>query len=259
MCRSAIKDKYLEMRRYDLKAKLLTKNVSGLNDLEGSKTLPKSLSSPYIYYESLLCRILKPNFRVLEIASGTGIHTYLPLSKSCKVVASDISIESLKFLRTRFRNFKNLSTKVVDMEKINFPNESFDAVIAAGALSYGDNLIVTREIYRVLKFNGYFICVDSFNHNPIYRLNRWIHYIKGDRSLSTLLRMPDCSTISNYEKFFKSVKVRYFGAASFLRPLLKLFFTEETIKFLIDRIDILFRSHKSAFKFVMIASKHEYK
>ncbi len=259
MSRSSSKDKYLEMRRYDLKAKLLKKNQTEFNNLQGSKTLPASLSSPYLYYESLLTRVLKSNSKVLEIASGTGTHTYFPLLKGSRVLASDISIESLKLLKVRFRNFKKLTIQVIDMENINFPDKSFDVVISAGALSYGDNLIVAKEIHRVLKFNGYFVCVDSFNHNPIYRLNRLIHYLKGNRSLSTLLQMPDCTSISNYEKIFKTVRVRYFGAASFLRPILKLFFTEKTIKFFIDRIDILFRTHKSAFKFVMIAKKHEYK
>jgi ubiquinone/menaquinone biosynthesis C-methylase UbiE len=259
MSQSSRNDKYVEMHRYDLKARLLKKNHRKFNVLKGSKHIPLSLSSPYLYYESLLDHILRPNLKVLEIGSGTGTHTYFPLSKGSKVLASDISSESLNFLKDRFKNFKKLTVKVIDMEKINFSKNSFDVVISAGALSYGDNLTVAKEIYRVLKFNGYFICVDSLNHNPIYRLNRWIHYQKGQRSLSTLLHMPDCSTILTYEKIFKTVKVRYFGAASFLRPLLKLFFTEKMIKFFIDRIDSFFRVHKSAFKFVMIARKHEYK
>jgi ubiquinone/menaquinone biosynthesis C-methylase UbiE len=257
--RSLYKDKYAEMIRYNAKAKHLKNSVSRCIAFEGSKMIPVSLSSPYLYYESLLNRVLRPNYKVLEIGSGTGIHTYFSLSKGSKVLATDISKESLKLLKARLKNFRNLSIKVVDMEKINFPNESFDVVISAGALSYGDNMIVAKEIYRVLKVNGYFICVDSLNHNPLYRLNRWIHYLKGERSLSTLLRMPDCSLISEYKKMFKSVNVRYFGAASFLRPILKLFFTEKMIKLLIDRIDLLCGVRKSAFKFVMIARKHEYK
>lgn len=259
MNRSLYNDKYTEMNRYHAMAKRLKNSVSKYISIKGSKMIPVSLSSPYLYYESLLNRVLRPNYKVLEIGSGIGIHTYFSLSKGSKVLATDISKESLRLLKARLKNFRNLSIKVVDMEKINFPNESFDVVISAGSLSYGDNLIVAKEIYRVLKFNGYFVCVDSFNHNPIYRLNRWIRYLRGDRSLSTLLRMPDDSLILNYRKIFKSVKVRYFGAASFLIPLLKLFFTENTVKFFIDRIDILFRIQKSAFKFVMIARKHGYK
>jgi ubiquinone/menaquinone biosynthesis C-methylase UbiE len=256
MSNFSVNDKDVEKNRYNGLAMSLDKSHFIIQ--KGSNAVPVSLSTPYVYYESLLSRILKPNSKVLKIGCGYGLHTYFSLFKGANVVALDNSESSLRLLEIRLKNFKKLTTRLSDMEKINFPNNSFDVVICAGALSYGDNLMVAKEIYRVLKFNGYFICVDSFNHNPIYRINRWLHYLKGDRTLSTLLRMPDDSLILNYKKIFKSVKTRYFGAASFLRPFLKLFFSEKTIKLFIDRIDLFIGVHKSAFKFVMIAKKHEY-
>jgi len=252
-----LNDKNEDMRRYNSIARSQRKSHFIVD--KGSKALPESLSTPYVYYESLLSRILKPNSKVLEIGCGCGIHTYFPLSKDANVVALDNSIDSLSLLKIRLKNFKKLTTRFSDIEKMNLPNNSFDVVISSGVLSYGENLMVAKEIYRVLKFNGCFICVDSFNHNPIYRLNRWIKFLQGNRTLSTLRRMPDSQLILEYKKMFKSVKVRYFGAASFLIPFLKLFFTEKTIKLFIDRIDLFIGVRKSAFKFVMIAKKHEYK
>ena len=55
------------------------------------------------------------------------------------------------------------------MEKLPFRDNSFDAICSAGSLSYGDNLIVMNEIYRLLKTGGSFIAVDSLNNNPIFR------------------------------------------------------------------------------------------
>ena len=257
MSNFSVNDKDVEMNRYNAIAKSLEKSHFIIQ--RGSNKVPESLSTPYVYYESLLSRILKPNSKVLEIGYGYGLHTYFPLLKGANVVALDNSKDSLSLLKMRLKNFKKLTTRLSDIEKINLPNNSFDVVISVGVLSYGDNLVVAKEIYRVLKFNGYFICVDSLNHNPIYRINRWLDYLKGARTLNTLLRMPDDSLILNYRKIFKSVKVRYFGAASFLRPFLKLFFSEKTIKLFIDRIDLFIGVRKSAFKFVMIAKKHEYK
>ena len=257
MSNFSVNDKDVEMNRYNAIAKSLKKSHFILQ--RGSNNVPESLSTPYVHYESLLSRILKPNSKVLEIGCGYGLHTYFPLLKGANVVALDNSKDSLSLLKMRLKNFKKLTTRLADIEKINLPNNSFDVVLSAGVLSYGDNLVVAKEIYRVLKFNGYFICVDSLNHNPIYRINRWLHYLMGDRTLNTLLRMPDDSLILNYRKIFKSVKVRYFGAASFLRPFLKLFFSEKTIKLFIDRINFFIGVRKSAFKFVMIAKKHEYK
>ena len=39
-----------------------------------------------------------------------------------------------------------------------------------------------NEIYRVLKQGGILIIVDSLNHNPVYKFNRWIHYLYGNNN-----------------------------------------------------------------------------
>ena len=57
------------------------------------------------------------------------------------------------------------------MESLPFKDKSFDIVACAGGLSYGDNKKVANEIYRVLKDNGSFICIDSLNENPFYKFN----------------------------------------------------------------------------------------
>ena len=68
------------------------------------------------------------------------------------------------------------------MELLPFDNEIFDIVACAGGLSYGDNKLVLNEIYRVLKPKGMFICIDSLNENPIYKFNRYLHYLRGNRT-----------------------------------------------------------------------------
>ena len=65
------------------------------------------------------------------------------------------------------------------MEDLPFSNNSFDVVASAGSLSYGSKKIVDKEILRILRPNGIFICVDSLNNNPIYRFNRFQNYLRG--------------------------------------------------------------------------------
>jgi ubiquinone/menaquinone biosynthesis C-methylase UbiE len=252
-------DKNKEKHRYDKFANIISDSKFTNLICEGSKLISKPISSPYVFYESTQKKIIKKNFKVLEIGCGVGTHTFVALTKSSDVVATDISNNSLLVLKKRFKNFKNLTTKVVDMENISFNNETFDVVISAGSLSYGDNQIVAKEINRVLKPNGYFICVDSFNHNPIYKFNRWIHFKSGRRSLSTIRNMPNKQLIEYYKNIFKSVKVKYFGAVSFVTPLLSVFISEKKIKNFIDLFDHVINVQKSAFKFVMIAKKTERK
>ena len=80
-------------------------------------------------------------------------------------------------MQKRFCDYDNFVAKEADMELLPFENNSFDIVCSAGSLSYGDNLTVMNEIYRVLNQTGSFIAVDSLNNNLIYRLNRYINYL----------------------------------------------------------------------------------
>ena len=141
------------------------------------------------------------------------------------------------------------------MEQLPFENQSFDVVTSAGSLSYGEAQKVDQEILRVLKPTGFFICVDSLNNNPIYKLNRYIHYLKGDRTKMTLQNMPSLKRISSISKKYKEIEVKYFGSISFLMPLLSKFLTDNTVDDLSKNIDKIIKVRKSAFKFVMVVKK----
>ena len=97
---------------------------------------------------------------------------------------NNISSISLKVLEKNLLKFSKagLQTVVADMEQLPFENESFNVVTCAGSLSYGDAEKVDSEIRRVIKPSGFFICVDSLNNNPVYRLNRFIHDLKKERT-----------------------------------------------------------------------------
>jgi ubiquinone/menaquinone biosynthesis C-methylase UbiE len=187
---------------------------------------------------------------VLEIGSGNGINTYALTQTSARVVASDISIHQLKLLR---RRINDVTVLVADMESLPFAANSFDAVVSAGSLSYGDPALVDAEIQRILRPGGIFICVDSLNHNPIYRLNRWLHYKRGERTRSTLIRMPTMARIQSISRGFKSAEVRYFGAASYLMPFLACIIGQSLAAQFSNAIDCLVRVHYAAFKFVLVA------
>lgn len=139
------------------------------------------------------------------------------------------------------------------MEQLPFDNESFDVVTIAGSLSYGDSGKVDSEIRRVLKSGGYFICVDSLNNNPIYKLNRYFHYLKKERSLLTLKNMPTIQRINSIKNHYSDIYVEYFGCISWLMPIVKLFFNENRAKDISDAVDRYLKINRSAFKFVLIA------
>jgi len=243
-------DKKTEKNRYNSEAQsaLDNNNLSSVNNL----TLP--LKTPYFFYQKAITNRANSDSLILEIGAGMGENTEFLLATEAKVYATDISQDSLNVMKKRFVTDR-LITKIADIEKLPFEDGVFDMVVNAGSLSYGDHNTVLNEIYRVLKPAGAFIAIDSLNHNPIYRFNRYVHYLRGSRSLSVIKRAPDLRLLRKYEGKFGQAENQFFGSISYLVPLLNAVFGEKITTKISDRIDSLVGVKRSAFKFVMVAEK----
>lgn len=216
--------------------------------------LTLSLKTPYDFYRSVAVERINSESRVLEIVAGMGENTEFLLVTGAIVCAIDISEHSLSVMKKRF-NTNKLIIKVADMEKLPFENESFDIVVNADSLSYGDNDIVLNEIYRVLKTKGVFIAVDSLNNNPIYRLNRYIHYLRGSRSLSVIKRTPDLKLLHKYEQKFGKIEAKFFGSISCLTPLMIKVFVGKLSAKISHVINRMFSIKRLAFELVSTVEK----
>ena len=243
-----VNDKELEKRRYEVQASVIAEKF----DFE---LLADYLKEPYIFYMNHIISLVKPGDKILEIGSGTGNFTQFLLRTNAAIVASDISPKSLEVLKSTHNNEK-LTCVVLDMEELVDDSE-FDFIVSAGSLSYGDNSIVLDNIYRALKPGGVFVCVDSLDNNWVYRLNRLYHYFSGDRSLSTLRRMPNAKLLERYSQKFGDVTLTFFGSLVWLAPVLRLFLRNAAISRILKRVDSLVSVKYSAFKFVMVARKVE--
>ena len=243
-------DKEIEKNRYNNSAIGALENNSILNIDE----LMLPLRVPYIHYRKMIQEYVDESTNVLEIGAGMGENTEFLLATEAKVCATDISEHSLSVIEKRFNNDK-LTTKVADMEKLPFADQSFDLIVSAGSLSYGDNDIVMNEIYRVLKLQGVFIAIDSLNNNPIYRLNRYVHYLRNHRSLNVIKRTPDLKLLDKYGQKFDKIETQFFGSISYLVPLMNKIFGEQSSTKIVNNIDKIFTIKRSAFKFVMIVTK----
>lgn len=249
------RDKAIERRRYDARASRALREPRGATT-QGLDSIRLALRTPYIHYEEALCESLSVGKFALEIGSGCGTHTGALIKTGATVIATDISRQSLEVLKASVPAPEGqLLTQVADMEVLPFKDRSFDVVASAGSLSYGEPEAVMNEVWRTLKPKGRFICVDSLDENPVYRLNRWVHHLRGHRSGSTLRRMPSQKTLAMYADCFSLVKVKYFGSISYAVPLLSAFFGENSAAKISDRVDRLVDVHRSAFKFVMVAIK----
>lgn len=246
------KDKKIELLRYDKRARgILKKGESSVEiTLEaGSQLMLPIYRTPYQYYEKRILKYVTRHHDVLELCSGTGLHTYILKQTGARVTAIDISLHSLEVLRKRVRD---LRIQVADIEALPFKTNSFDVVTIAGSLSYGSPTLVDAEIRRVLRPGGIFLCVDSLNHNPIYRLNRWINYLKGYRTKNTMLSMPTLERIHSISRGFKSTEVKFFGCVTYLMPAFARVIGQEMAAKVSDEVDRMLKVHKSAFKFVFV-------
>jgi len=253
----APQDKKVESARYNERAtKFLQSNESTMFGALGALHFPRIFRKPYIKYEWCHRTYIKDSFDVLEIGAGTGTLTKSLLDSGANVIATDISPNSLKIIQKRYVKFgKKLIIKVADMEKLPFDDNNFDVVSSAGSLSYGSNEVVMNEISRILKQDGLFICVDSLNHNLVYKFNRWISYIRGKRTFSTLQNMPTLSLIEKYKKNFEVLSLDFYGSLVWIYPFMRLFVGANNATNLIDKFDNIINTSRSGFKFVVVFRK----
>jgi SAM-dependent methyltransferase len=252
-------DKQTERERYDARARSQLIEEAATSSAEfGAAGMPAYLRAPYLLYEAKILELVNSRDRVLELGAGSGLHTLSLLKAGAHVIATDISPRSLELLSQRMNAVGvSVETQVADMEALPFADDSFDVVACAGSLSYGSPELVDSEIRRVLRAGGLFICVDSLNHNPIYRFNRLIHCYRGKRTRSTLERMPGLGRIRQISRGFLTAEAHYFGALSFAMPLLSRVIGGERARLFSDYFDRIAQVKRSAFKFVLIAEALE--
>ncbi len=100
---------------------------------------------------------LNKDYHVLELGSGTGLITeYISDMSQCQITGIDISAEAIEHASERTKDKRDrIVFETVDMENLNFPENSFDTVISIDTLYYVKDLENTiRNIVKVLKPKG---------------------------------------------------------------------------------------------------------
>ena len=103
---------------------------------------------------------LQPGGRVLDLACGPGVSTVSAAEEvgpEGRVIAFDSSSQMLRMTgeRAAARGLENVETELGDMARINFPPESFDAVISVLGISYVPDMpALIYGLWKTLKPGG---------------------------------------------------------------------------------------------------------
>lgn len=106
-----------------------------------------------------------PGDRVLDVCTGTGKLAF-PLARAVGPRGSVTGVDFCEGMLLRARskagnNHTNLAFEMGDAKRLAYPDGSFDAVtVAFGMRNVPDTLQALKEIRRVLKHGGKFICLE---------------------------------------------------------------------------------------------------
>lgn len=163
-----------------------------------------------------------PNQRILEVGVGTGLS--LPdYRKDASVVGIDISPDMLRIARERASGLTQVEALLeMDAEKLAFPDNSFDSVVAmyvASVVPHPERLLA--EMQRVCVPGGDVLVINHFasNHPVIRRMERGLRPLsrvlgfRTDMELDSLPSLPGLERIdvrkANLFGYWKLVHYRH--------------------------------------------------
>ena len=205
------------------------------------------------FYGEIRNLITDKNFKVLEIGAGFGRHTVQIVKYSNNVLILDVSSKALEL---NLKMNKSVQKAIVSsMSSIPLDNSSIDLIICGESLSYADPKTTDSEILRVLKPGGSLIIIDALNHNPIYKINRWVKFVLGLRSLSSVYRIPKLSRISRLAENFQNNRIIFFGTWVWLIEIISYLVKRSKAKYFSELLD-QYVKNKYAFKFILVAENY---
>lgn len=109
-------------------------------------------------------KLIQPGDEVLECACGTGMLSAVIAPKCKGLTATDFSAKMLKRAKKKCGKYGNVKFEQADILHLGFPDESFDAVVAANVIHLLDEPYkALRELDRVCRRGGRIIIPTYIN------------------------------------------------------------------------------------------------
>lgn len=114
----------------------------------------------------LLTRMIRHNFKILEVGCGLGSLTSELEGTGAEVTAIDISPDLVE-MAARTKPWTRIDFKVRDAHKTGFDANYFDAIVVGSALHHLELNASLREFHRILRPGGVLICSEPNLLNPL--------------------------------------------------------------------------------------------
>ena len=137
-------------------------SVAGVYDLFVNVVNRKT----HVALRRIVAGLIQPGDRVLECACGTGMLTEVIAQKRARLTATDFAPKMLERAKKNCAAFDNITFEQADITALNYPDGSFDAVVAGNVIHLLDEpMKALGELDRVCKAGGRLIIPTYMNRD----------------------------------------------------------------------------------------------
>jgi ubiquinone/menaquinone biosynthesis C-methylase UbiE len=186
-------------------------------------------------YKELVLGRATEGSNVLEYGCGEGGYAFDLAKKGSSVTGIDISDVRIEHARARAAGLAGLNFKVMNAERLEFPDDTFDLICGAAILHHLDLNPALAEVARTLRGSGEAVFLEPLGHNPLINLYR---------RLTPAYRTPDehpllLREVRLMSRYFGSVQAQYFHLTVLLASSLSRSLGGRTMARALERVDDL--------------------
>lgn len=139
-------------------------------------------SNPSLLRELVAKLGLKPEDRVLDLGSGTGVLLPYLASEVKEVVAVDFAKEMLKVSEEKNRAFQNIKYVVADVANLDFPGETFQQITCLNFFPHVEaKKAFLKDMYKLLKVGGHLTIMHDIPRAKVNHIHGSCQQVQEDR------------------------------------------------------------------------------
>lgn len=120
------------------------------------------------HYHSFLLKQLPNKGKIaLDIGCGTGEFSHLLAQRFEKVIALDLSPNTIQIARQRSQNYPNIDYQVADISSWKLPLEHFDAIVSIATLHHLPVENLLPDLKAALKPGGKLVILDLLKYESL--------------------------------------------------------------------------------------------